>query len=145
MGYQKTAQDLILNASQWDETQVSITAEVIGDIMQRKDWAWFHLQDSTGTISVFAPLKMASLIHNLGGYQQQGDIVSVEGRFFRADPDLGGELYIRANKIKIVSRGNTMDYPLNPIKLNLTYYFGILALALGFLRLTIKRKSQGME
>ena len=139
---QRTSRELVDNAEDFDKKNVTYTGEVIGDIMRRGDYAWLNVQDKFGTISVWAPGEMAALIFHQGSYAYTGDAIEVTGKFFRADPNLGGELYIRADGLRIVARGHKNRYFLNPLKVKTSLMFLSLAVLLLTIQSIIRKRVQ---
>ena len=135
-----TSKDLVDHAKELDGQKVILAGEVIGDVMPRNQNAWINVQDELGTVSVWIPQDMVSAIKFKGDYSHRGDSVEVVGEFRRADPELGGELCIRAEYLRILSQGNYIVHLLNPAKTRLSLIFLTLAALFMILRLILKRK-----
>lgn len=135
----KTSQDLIQHAKQWDQTVVLFKGEAIGDIMPRGEVAWVNIQDSFGVIGVVISKKMIKLITFLGDYHHKGDIIEVEGVFFRSNLELQGELCIEARNIRILGKGHKISRDINPPKRKIAFILLGITLFLVILRITIKR------
>ena len=136
-----TSEELLRDTRKWDGKNVIFQGEAIGEIMPRGNFVWLNLQDDFGAIGIWASQDMAQAIQYTGDYRHKGDTVEIEGQFFRADPRLGGELYIRAQRLKIVNPGNVMVQPLHPLKIEIAAIFSIGILMLGLFRISMKRKS----
>ncbi len=132
-----TSQALIKNATQLNGEAVVFMGEVIGDLMRRGDFAWINIQDDYGTVGVWAPLELTKEISYFGDYNHKGDIVAVEGTFFRADPELTGEFCIRAKNIRIVFPGFFIFHQVSSVKIKIVILLSVLMILLGGLRLLI--------
>ena len=141
-GYAETvsSSELITHARQYDGKDIVYKGEVIGDIMPRGDFVWINVQDEANTIGVWAPKELTEAVEQKGDYQHKGDTVEIEGRFFRADPELQGEIGIRAQKIKIIQPGYRIFHVVGPAKVDAAVALSVTALCLGALNLYIKRK-----
>ncbi len=132
-----TSQALIKNAAELDGEAVVFMGEVIGDLMPRGNFAWINIQDDYGTIGVWASLELTKEISYFGDYNHKGDIVAVEGTFFRADPELAGEFCIRAQNIRIVFPGFFIFHQVNSLKIKIVIVLSVLMILLGGLKLFI--------
>jgi len=137
-----TSEELLRDTPKWDGKDIVFRGEAIGDIMRRGEFVWLNLQDDFGTIGVWAPRDMARGIQYTGDYRHKGDTIEIEGKFFRADPKLAGELCIRAQRLTIVNPGNTIARPLHPLKIEIAVLFFIGALILGLFRIFMKRRGR---
>ena len=135
-----TSRDLINSARILDGRAVVMKGEVVGNIMRRDQFAWLSLEDDFNIISVWSPWAMTKGIAFTGNYLHRGDIVEVKGRFYRSDPDLKGEMCIRAEEIKILSHGFKTPHTVNSVKIRLALGLMCLTISLGFLRLMVKRR-----
>ena len=109
--------DLINLSEALDGKDVVFTGEVIGDIMPRGQFAWIHVQDSQGVISVWIPLVKAKTITHVGDYNSQGDVVEIVGTFVKQDAQLQGAFCIRANEIRILQQGYIKTHHFDPLKM----------------------------
>ena len=136
------SKQLINNMEKLDQSNVIYKGEVIGDIMRRGDSVWFNVQDELDVVGVWAPLEVASVLTQAGDYQHKGDIIEVEGKFFRADPQLKGEFCIRAKKINIIKPGYEIFRVLKPIKEDIALTLSLVALVLTSTALYFIKKRQ---
>ena len=97
--------ELIENAALYSGKIVEFEGEAIGDVMVRGDHAWVNVNDGVYAIGIWAKKEQALKIKQTGGYRYIGDKVLVTGTFYRADPEHGGDLDIRANQITITQKG----------------------------------------
>lgn len=137
------SQQLINNMKNFDNTTVILRGEVIGDIMPRGDFVWFNLQDEFNVIGIWAPREMESIVTQTGDYERKGDIVEVEGKFLKADPQLEGELCIRAQRINVLKEGYRTFHVLKPQKEEFAFTLSLIAFCLvGITWLVIKNRKQ---
>lgn len=108
---QASALKLIDSAKTYDEHQVEITGELIGDVMVRGDHAWISILDEGTAISAWIATSMLPSNATIGGYAKRGDIVKLRGGFHRACPDHGGDLDIHATRLELVTKGASVDHP----------------------------------
>lgn len=132
--------EIIEGANSLDGKSVIIQGEVIGDVMPRKDYVWFNVQDASGVMGVWASGKLAEQILVAGDYEFQGDIVEVSGIFKKADRDLGGEICIRAEMVDILNRGKKSEHTLNPVKVKIALVLSILCATLLIFRMIIRKR-----
>ena len=112
-----TISDLITNAKQYDGQTIEIEAEVIGDIMHRRNGVWLNVNDGSAAIGVFTSKEILPEIKFRGNFKTKGDILKVTGKFNRADRSQGGDLDIRAAKIEVVTSGYVIRRPLDRDKM----------------------------
>ncbi len=136
----KTTKELISQAKEFDGRPVLIQGEVIGSIMPRGDFAWINIEDTSGVIGVWAPLALTKTIHSVGNYKGIGDRVEVEGIFARSDPELLGEMGVRAQRISIVKPGEPIYHQIHPVKGEVAAGLFVWAASLWFIRWVIKRR-----
>ncbi|MHB9153085.1 MAG: hypothetical protein ACYC2S_10550 [Spirochaetales bacterium] len=108
-----SALKLIDNAKAYDGHQVEITGELIGDVMVRGDYAWISILNEGTAISAWIEKSMLPPDTSIGGYARSGDIVSLRGIFHRACPEHGGDLDIHATSLELVSKGASVNHPVN--------------------------------
>lgn len=96
---------LIEEASKLDGKTVSYKGEVIGDIMDRGNYAWINVSDGTNAIGIYIPAAEAKKIQYVGRYCVVGDTVSLTGTFHRACAEHGGDLDIHTDSITVTAKG----------------------------------------
>ncbi len=109
--------ELIEKSKELDKQLVTYEGEVIGDIMKRGDFAWINVNDGNNAVGIWLPISEAQKIKYTGSYKYIGDSVRIEGRFYRACPEHGGELDIHCSSLEIVQSGYPKVNPLNIPKL----------------------------
>lgn len=121
------SKQLINDKNTFDGKNVVFTGEIIGDIMPRGSNAWCNIQDDDNVIGVFAPGELFRIVHQTGDYQHQGDTVEIEGKFLRFDPQLKGEMSIRAYRIKILKFGYQMAHVVDTNKEEAAFGLAVVA------------------
>ncbi|MEG1547478.1 MAG: DNA-binding protein [Clostridia bacterium] len=121
---------LIENAKALDESMVSYTGEVVGDILLRGESAWVSITDGNNTISVYAPTEATNAITHMGKYGQKGDVVAVDGIFHRACAQHGGDMDIHADGLNIIQKGYAEQHEYSQLYLVFTCVLVIGAAAM---------------
>jgi hypothetical protein len=119
--------ELINNAKQLDAKTVTFEGEVIGDIMQRGDFAWVNVNDGKNAIGVWAEAVLLSGIAYTGTYKAQGDWVKIVGTFNRACKEHGGDLDIHALSVHKIKDGHPITEVMDTYKRNLALFMCALA------------------
>ena len=122
---------IVLCPSAYDQRQVTYVGEVVGELLRRPGGAWAQVNDDdyaleTGPIvahrehsgfnagmSVWLPDGRHEQIEGVGRPNLRGDVLLIEGRVFRADPDDGGGLTIRADQATVIAPYQEIDDPLH--------------------------------
>jgi len=138
--------DLINKSIQLDKNTVTIEAEVIGEVLERGDYAWINVNDKSNAIGVYLPIEMTKELTKFGDYNNIGDTVRVTGYFTRNCVEHGGELDIHATSITIIKKGTVTEHTLSKWKLSIALIFGTIA-GLGYFTelLFLKKKKRKDE
>ena len=97
--------DLIERAKDFDNTTVVYEGEVLGDILDRGEYAWLAVSDGSNTIGCYVTRAQVEQIGFVGGYGKRGDDVRIVGVFHRACAEHGGDLDIHADSLVVVRAG----------------------------------------
>ncbi|MBU0573385.1 MAG: OB-fold nucleic acid binding domain-containing protein [Candidatus Margulisiibacteriota bacterium] len=116
-----TIADMINNAVSYDNQQVIIEAEIIGNVMKRGKITWLNVNDGSSAIGVVIASKDMPAIRYAGNYKHAGDRVRISGIFKRADEKYGGDLDIRAQQITVIEEGHKIERRVNHRKMMLVY------------------------
>ncbi len=140
-----TSTELIENSKEYDQQIVNYRGEVVGEVMQRGNYAWINVNDGLNAIGVWAPFGLIEDIKFSGNYKRRGDRVEVTGVLNRACSEHGGDLDIHAQGIIIFKPGHEIYRPLNRSRLNLALIlFGISFILIG-LNVYLKKKRISTE
>jgi hypothetical protein len=118
---------LVNDKSRYDGQEITIQGEVVGDVMERRTGVWLNVDDGTESIGIWVPMGIMPGIDFVGGYGKHGDIINVEGTFYRACKVHGGETGIHAVGITRIHRGYPLPHPLSSRKIRWT--LGLLCIA----------------
>lgn len=143
----------------FDRLTVSFTGEVIGELINRRGGVWVQVNDDpyaltygplvghsahvgfNSGVAVWLPDGTHEFIETLGRPATRGDVIRIVGTFYRADPQNGGSLTIRAASSELVAPGFVIDEPLHTLQLVVAIVLGGLALAaLTFAQLARRRR-----
>lgn len=101
--------DLINKSQEFDQQEVTIEAEVIGDVMKRGEYTWLNVTDGSAAIGIYIETVQTEGIQQTGGYNQIGDTVKVTGVFHRAYDEQGGDLAIEAKQLEVIEKGKSIE------------------------------------
>lgn len=136
--------ELINNAKQYDTKTVIFEGEVIGDVMERGEYAWVNVNDGDNAIGVWMSKDLSKTIIYTGSFKSKGDVVEVTGTFHRSCLVHGGDLDIHAQGMRRINSGRALAEKINTGKRNLVFILAgalCLALALNLLNQLLTRKS----
>lgn len=97
--------DLIENGKSFDKKEVVLKGEAIGESLQRDDYTWININDTTNAIGIYMTTNDANKVNVYGGYGKEGDTVQVTGIFNRACKEHGGDMDIHSSKVEITKVG----------------------------------------
>ena len=108
---------LVENASTLDNTEVSIQGELIGEALERGEYAWININDTTNAIGVWVKQSDINQIQFYGDYKHKGDIVKITGTFNKACVEHGGDVDIHCTNIELVEKGYIIKEELSFLKI----------------------------
>ncbi len=130
----------------FDGLRVTYVGEVVGDILPRDGGAWVQVNDdryalevgplvghrerdgfNTG-LAVWLPEEYLDEVEQAGRPGRRGDVILVRGTLFRADPDDGGGVTIRAEELEVLSPSVEVEDPLHVPQLVVAIVLGLLAI-----------------
>jgi hypothetical protein len=109
--------DLIENAKELDDQEVTIQGEAIGECLERGDDCWININDGTNAIGIWLSKDAAAKVTNYGNYQGIGDVVQVSGIFHRACKEHGGEADFHVETIIVAEKGYDITHHIPDIKI----------------------------
>ena len=128
--------DLIEQSLTLDHQTVVIEAEVIGEVLERGDYAWLNVNDVSNAIGVYLRLDQTTQLHVFGGYAHFGDTIRVIGTFERSCIEHGGEMDIHATSIEIIKPGYVTEHLVTAWK----FVLAIILLSIAGIGLYLKRR-----
>jgi hypothetical protein len=136
----------------YDGVAVRYAGEVVGDLLMRDGGAWVlvndddyalqvgplpahgeHVGTNTG-LTVWLPTEHHDAVTGLGRPNRRGDILAIEGRIERADPQDGGGLTLRASDVEVLAPSTEVAEPLDMPQLWFTVAMTVVAAGLWLLR-----------
>lgn len=131
----------------YDELEVTFVGEAIGEALERRGGAWLQVNDdayalevgpvvghrqlrgfNTG-LSVWLPDGLHERIETVGRPEVRGDVIAVRGTLLRADPDDGGGITVRADRLEVLAPGVGVEPPLHVLDIVVAGILSVLALA----------------
>jgi len=112
--------DLIEKAMAFDGQTVTITAEAIGEKMDRKDGTWVNVTDVSNAIGIWMPTQESRRISIFGNYKEKGDILEITGVFNRACKEHGGESDLHLISMRVMKSGEIVQNKISMTKLIIT-------------------------
>lgn len=126
--------DLDADPAAWDDQTVTITGEIVGDYGRRTNVVWVQVNDDgyveaplietdrrAGTNTGLGVRIPAALFEESwgspGGYRTRGPVVAVTGKFRYADEETGGDTFIDATSIELISTSRPLELKPTDIRL----------------------------
>ena len=138
----------------FDGIAVRYAGEAVGDLLQRDGGAWVLVNDDDYAIevgplpahgehrginsglTVWLPEEFSSSVTGLGRPNQRGDVLGIDGRIVRADPQDGGGLTLRATDVEVLAASRTVAEPLD--RPQLWFMIAVMLVAAGFWGLRVR-------
>lgn len=125
--------DLIEKSKEFNNKDVIIQGEVVGEKMIRGEYAWININDGSNVIGIWAKNADFKDIKDYGNYKNKGNLVKVEGTFSRNCMEHGGDVDIHAKKVTVTEQGSKIVRNIDKMKINACIILIILTSVLGFL------------
>ena len=133
--------DLIEKSISFDNTEVTVQGEVIGEALERGDYAWININDTTNAIGIWVKRSDIDQIQFYGDYKHKGDIVKFTGVFYRACSEHGGDVDIHCSNLEIVESGYNIKEQLSTLKIGITVSLVVIAAIILIIYLKLEKKS----
>jgi len=106
-GYGQELPAILENSQDYDGQSVTVTGEVIGEVLSAPDGLWLNILGDEGVnIGVFCERKsQVQGITRYGSYAYRGDRIRIEGVFYANCPQ-HSERDIHARSISVVAEGH---------------------------------------
>ena len=111
---------LIEQSISLNNTEVTVQGEVIGEALERGEYAWININDTTNATGIWVKKCDINQIHYYGDYKHKGDIVKITGVFHRACSEHGGDVDIHCTDIEIVETGYSIKEQISAYKIVIT-------------------------
>lgn len=133
--------------------RITYVGEVVGDVLRRDGGAWVlvnddpyalevgplpshnHRRGTNSGLTVWLPDPLVDQIGEVGRPNQRGDVIEIQGHIRRTDPDDGGGLTVRADRIRLLSPAVRLHDPLDVPQLLLA-----MAALIGAALMTVKAR-----
>lgn len=107
--------DLTEQPSSFDGKTVTLTAEVVGDVMLRGSYGWINVTDGSGSTGVYGPRELMDTLVP-GRYGTKGDVITITGVFNRSCPAHGGDMDIHALTLAVSAPHQKLTSQVNQVK-----------------------------
>ena len=125
-----------------DQQIVVIEAEVIGEVLERGDFAWLNVNDGTNAIGVYTDIDLTSQLTTFGDYFHVGDKIRIVARFERSCLEHGGEMDLHATSITVIKKGYATEHEVTALKFVLSIILMAMAIAALYLQRNVVRKQK---
>lgn len=129
--------DLIEKSASLNNTEITVQGEVIGEALERGEYAWININDTTNAIGIWVKQSDVDRIKFYGDYKHKGDIVKVTGVFYKSCPEHGGDVDIHSTNIEIIKTGYEVTEEISHTKVIVT---SVLFIAMLILFMIFRRK-----
>lgn len=123
---------LIENSIDFDNKEVTIQGEAIGELLERGNYSWVNINDGTNTIGVWIKTEEAKLIMFWGDYKHKGDIVKISGIFSRDCTEHGGDVDIHNVSLNIIEKGYNIKENVDISKIYIGTFLTFITLIVAF-------------
>jgi len=134
---------LLTEAQKYDGSTVCIQGELVGDIFRTRGGFWVNLLDKNQCIGLWIPDRLHPSISRLGRYQVRGDIVRVQGIFYRHCQKHHGGTDIHVVSWQTIFPGYEDREEVTGEEFLRVALFGIIGLCTVFLLKIISRRPSG--
>lgn len=136
--------DLVEDAADWNNQTVVISAEAIGEPLERAEGTWINVSNGSNAMGIWMSIEEAQRITVFGQYETLGDQLLITGQFHRACPEHGGEADIHLITMSITSPGEQMKTPVSFTKglSAMGMFLFAAALSVYYLSLRIRKRSR---
>lgn len=131
---------LIEQSISLNNTEVTVQGEAIGETLERGEYAWININDTTNAIGIWVKKSDIGQIQFYGDYKHKGDIVKITGVFHRACLEHGGDVDIHCTDIEIVETGYNIKEKLSAYKIVTTASLILVASIIVSIYLRIKKR-----
>lgn len=120
-------QKLLKHPERFNQQEVSVIGEVIGDPLKAKEGMWVNILSRGYNIGMLVPSGELAKISSWGSYEAQGDIIKVKGVFYTCCP-WEEERDIHVTSLEIVKKGFPIEENVPRAKITLAIISSIICL-----------------
>ncbi|MCS7179754.1 MAG: hypothetical protein NZ891_00150 [bacterium] len=127
--------ELYERGEKYDNKEVIIVGEAIGDIMGQGNEKWVNIKDEFKDIAIGVVISKQDIekIKNLGKYRVKGDIVKIYGTYNMKCTKHMGERDIHALRIEIIKRGEILPSEVKLSKIIISFFLLTITVTMMFL------------
>lgn len=134
--------DLIEHSKELSDTTVTVTGEVIGEVLERGEYSWVNINDGSNAMGIWLKAEDSKIIQYFGDYKNAGDIVRVMGVFHGSCTEHGGDVDIHSTSFTVVEKGHPTPETITPVKIAVTTAFLFITAMMLLIYLKIMRFSK---
>ena len=122
--------NLIENAAELDQQEVTVSGEAVGEAMNRGSHSWININDGTNAIGIWMSSSEAQKVKYFGKYKYKGDLLKVSGIFNKTCKEHGGESDIHATTLEVIKTGHCEEEQISSTKIAVAALSAVLAASL---------------
>lgn len=133
--YEVSLAKLIETPEKYDKKKVLFKSEIIGDLLNTKEGSWFNVQSQNYNMGIF--LKYHSSIDKItywGDYKRKGDIVEIEGIFYKNCP-ISNQRAVHLVDLEVVKQGKELIHSISIGKKKAALISFVIFLTIGIIYL----------
>lgn len=125
--------DFVERGNELDKKNFSIEGEAIGEYLERNDYGWINISDSTMAIGVWTDSSEGLKVDTYGDYKHTGDLIKCTGTFNKVCTEHGGDMDFHATSIQVIKEGFIRKHIINSDRLILSLILLPISLLLIYL------------
>ncbi|MCF7873457.1 MAG: hypothetical protein K9L84_01220 [Candidatus Omnitrophica bacterium] len=126
---------LVDNPEKYDQKRVSLKAELIGEPLTTDTGIWLNLGANDYNMGVYlAEKEMLEKAHYWGSYKEKGDIVEIEGIFYKNCP-IHNQRGLHLTALEVVTQGKELSYLVSDKKKKFALVSMVIFLTIGVIYL----------
>jgi len=133
-----TLKQIVQEPDKFDSQFVKIEGEVIGEPLYAKGAVWINILSKGYHAALVVPQGYLGKIKHWGSYQESGDIVKVEGKFYKECP-MHHEMHIHAQSLEVIALGAPRQDIVLASKVQTAVILFIICLVIGLIYLIKSR------
>lgn len=124
-----TIAQLIEQAPDVNETTVILEGEAILEPLERGEYVWININDRSGALGLWMSADLADRVSRYGKYDMRGDLLRIEGVFYRACEEHGGDMDVHVRTLSVIKAGYPIKHPVDVWRFTIAVILGLCALA----------------
>ena len=131
-------QKILEDPERFESNTVEVKGEAIGEPLYAKGGSWVNILSEGSHMAVVVDKTQLDKIKYWGGYRQSGDIIIVEGKFFKECP-LHHETHMHVYALEVIARGMPREDTVPTFKVQMAVILFIICLTIGLVHLIKSR------